>query len=284
MFGDQSLVEQGGECLLERLQKKGLPEPRLAVVLGSGLGGACPDLEGVLEVSCAEVPGWPAGGVPGHEGKLRFGSRGGVGLAVQMGRLHYYEGLEMEEVTFPVRLLAALGVRSIFMSNAAGALNPAYDRGVLMLVRDHINLMGVNPLRGVRNAEGEPAFLDLSNLYDMETGDRLMERAQLSRWPLAEGVLVAVSGPSYETGAELRFMRLVGGDAVSMSLVPETLVAHFLGMSVTAVSVITNIWDLRRPHAISHHDVLKTAGEASTVLKEVVTAWVDLLAGGGRAG
>ena len=269
-------VEEARDFLLARLRKAGHSEPRLAVVLGSGLGKAAPDLEGVLELPCGEVTGWPECGVPGHAGILRFGGFGGTEVLVQLGRLHYYEGLDMGEVTFPARLMAGLGVKRAFMSNAAGALNPVYERGQLMLVRDHINLMGVNPLRGMRYPGGDPAFLDLSNLYDEKAGNALMERSQVEGWPLGEGVLVAVSGPTYETGAELRFMRLVGGDAVSMSLVPEALVAHLLGVSVTAVSVITNVWDLRRPHAVSHQEVLRTAGEASPVLKEIITAWLNL--------
>ena len=264
------------EYLHARLRDAGLPAPTAAVVLGSGLGSAAPDLDGAIEVSCSEIPGWPAGGVPGHKGVLRFGSRKGRGVLVQSGRLHYYEGLDMGEVTFPVRLMAELGAARTFFSNAAGALNPVYERGCLMLVRDHINLMGENPLRGARNDAGEPAFLDVSSLYDEAAGDSLMERSRSAGWPMEGGVLVAVSGPSYETGAELRYMRLMGGDAVSMSLVPEALVAHWLGIAVTAVSVITNTWDLRKPHAVSHDQVLHSASAAVPPLGEVICAWLDL--------
>lgn len=211
----------------------------------------------------------------GHEGILRYGRWSGTPVLIQLGRLHYYQGLDMNEVTLPVRLMAGLGVRAAFMSNAAGALNPMYDRGQLMMIRDHINLMGVNPLRGMRDSSGQPAFLDVSDLYDEKAGDLLMERARLSAWPMEEGALVAVPGPSYETGAELRFMRLIGGDAVSMSLVPEALVAHYLGISVTAVSVLTNVWDLRRPQPISHQEVLSTAQKTAPVLKEVITTWLE---------
>lgn len=196
----------------------------------------------------------------------------------QLGRLHYYEGLDMGEVTFPVRIAAALGVRAIFLGNAAGALNPVFEQGCLMLVRDHINLMGANPLRGERDERGHSVFLDVSSLYEKATGDKLMERSKAAGWPMAEGVLVAVSGPSYETGAELRFMRLVGGDAVSMSLVPEALVAHLNGIEVSGLSVITNIWDLRRPRPISHLEVLETAQQAAPVLREVVECWLDIQA------
>lgn len=268
-----------GGFLLSRVEDAGLSNPRMAVILGSGLGKASPDIENVLEIPFNEIPGMAKCNVPGHEGLLHFGNRGVSPVLVQLGRFHYYQGLDMGQVTLPVRLMASIGVERVFMINTAGALNPAYDRGSMMLVRDHINLMGANPLRGFCDIDGNPAFQELSSLYDLDAGDDLMQRSQLSSWPLAEGVLVTMSGPSYETAAELRFIRLVGGDAVSMSIVPEAIVARFLGMSVTALSVITNIWDLRRPHKVSHDEVLRTAEEASPVLKEIITAWLDRSAG-----
>lgn len=270
------MVEKAREYLMSRLRDGDMPSPRVAVVLGSGLGEAVPHLDNAVEVDWCGIPGWPECGVPGHAGVLRFGMRGDSGLMVQAGRIHYYEGRDMEEVTLPARVMAALGVERVFMANAAGALNPVYDRGYLMLVRDHINLMGINPLRGLRDGDGNPAFLDVSSLYDEAAGDGLMDMSKASGWPMEGGTLVAVSGPSFETGAELRYLRLIGGDAVSMSLVPEALMAHFLGMSVTAVSVITNVWDLRRPHPTSHREVLNTAAETALLLHEVIEAWLDL--------
>lgn len=269
--GDQEALDY----LLSRIEQEGHPRPELAVILGSGQSAAAPDLTADFELAFSEIPDWPQGKVEGHEDILRYGRWSGTPVLIQLGRLHYYQGLDMSEVTLPVRLIAGLGVRAAFMSNAAGALNPIYDKGHLMLIRDHINLMGVNPLRGVRDPSGQPAFLDVCDLYDEKAGDQLMERARLSAWPMEEGALVAVSGPSYETGAELRFMRLIGGDAVSMSLVPEALVAHYMGISVTAVSVLTNVWDLRRPQPISHQEVLNIAEKTTPVLKEVITAWLE---------
>lgn len=268
--------EEASRFLASSCEKAGISSVRAAVVLGSGLGEAAPELEGVVEIPFSEIPGWPEVGVPGHAGTLLVGAYGKLGILVQRGRPHYYQGLEIEEVTFPVRVLAGLGVERLFLCNAAGALNPTFERGYHMLVRDHINLMGVNPLRGMRDAAGNPAFLDVSALYDQRAGDYLLERARVDGWPLVEGVLVAVSGPSYETAAELRFLRLVGGDAVSMSLVPEALAARFLGMSVTGMSVITNAWDLRRPHPVTHKDVLRTAEQATPILREMIAAWLDL--------
>ncbi len=266
-------IEEAVERLRYLLEKEGLPRPREAVVLGSGLGEALPELERWLEIPVAEISGWPCRALPGHPGTVVLGTAGERGLFIQRGRLHYYQGLEMEEVVFPVRVMAGLGAKRILLCNAAGALNPAFEKGFLMLVRDHVNLMGVNPLRGVTDSSGNPAFLDVSDLYDQEIGDYLVGLGQARGWPLVEGVLVAVSGPSYETGAELRFFRLIGGDAVSMSLVPEALMARFCGLRVTGVSVITNTWDLRRPLPVSHEQVLRAAEQAVPALKELINAW-----------
>lgn len=275
MSAGSDVPRKAAAFLASVLEGKGLPLPREAVVLGSGQAEAVPALKRAVELAFEEIPGWPRVGVPGHAGTVVAGDFGDRCVLVQRGRLHYYEGLEMEEVAFPVRVYAALGVRRVLLCNAAGALNPAYEEGFIMLVRDHVNLMGVNPLRGVRDADGAPAFLDLSELYDACCGDFLLGQAQARGWPLVEGVLVAVPGPSYETGAELRFLRLIGGDAVSMSLVPEALFAHYLGMRVSGLSVITNTWDLRRPQPLSHREVLQVATMAAPALRDLVEAWLE---------
>ncbi len=190
MRGERDASPEAAAGFLRSLVRdKGLSPPEVAVVLGSGQGEAVPGLEGTLEVPFGEIPGWPPSGVPGHAGTLILGERGGKGVVFQKGRPHYYEGLTMDQVCFPVRVLASLGVRRVLLCNAAGALNPAYERGFLMLVRDHVNLMGANPLRGVRDASGAPAFVDLCDLYDAACGDFLLARAQAEGWPLVEGVL-----------------------------------------------------------------------------------------------
>ncbi|MDI6874956.1 purine-nucleoside phosphorylase [Candidatus Solincola sp.] len=273
--GHDGSTEAAAGFLASVLEGERLPLPKKAVVLGSGQGEAVPAAARAVEVAFEEIPGWPRAGVPGHAGTVLLGEYGERGVLFQKGRLHYYEGLAMDEVAFPVRVMASLGVRRLLLCNAAGALNPAFERGFLMLVRDHVNLMGVNPLRGVRDAAGTPAFVDLSDLYDAGCGDFLLGKAQAEGWPLVEGVLVAVSGPSYETGAELRFLRLIGGDAVSMSLVPEALYARYLGMKVNGVSVITNTWDLRRPQPVSHEEVLRTASMSAPVLRSLIQSWLE---------
>jgi purine-nucleoside phosphorylase len=164
-----------------------------------------------------------------------------------------------------------LGVERLILLNAAGALNPVYERGDLMLVRDHINLMGVNPLIG-NAADAADRFVELASAYDEEMADVTLSIAQMERVRMAEGVLVGVAGPSYETGAELRFLRLIGGDAVSMSTVPEVIFARYLEMRILAISCITNVWDLRRPHPISHEEVLETARRQTPLLEKLVRA------------
>lgn len=269
-------AHRAAEFLKQKMEgREGFPACA-AVVLGSGLAEARPPLETCTEVLFAEIPGWPECSVPGHRGSLLLGSWRGEGAWVQLGRLHHYEGHDMTTVTLPVQVMHLLGVKRILLTNAAGGLNPLYLQGSLMLVRDHINLMGENPLRGVRDPSGRPVFLDLSDLYRRETADRLAQVAAARGIELHEGVLVAMAGPTYETPAELRFLRVVGGDAVSMSLVPEAIVAHYLGMEVTGISVITNVWDLRRPLPLSHAEVLEAASHASIPLRELVTAWLEL--------
>lgn len=254
---------------------EGFP-PQAGVVLGSGLSGACPSLDGARKVSFDEIPGWPESSVPGHPGSLMLGTRNGRGVLVQQGRLHYYEGYDMATVTLPVQVMRLLGVERILLTSAAGGLNPLYIQGSLMLVRDHINLMGENPLRGVKDPTGRPVFLDLSRLYREDVGDRLVNEASAMGLELNQGVLVAMAGPTYETPAELRFLRVVGGDAVGMSLVPEAVVAHYLGMEVTGISVITNVWDLRRPLPLSHQEVLEAAGQACAPLARLIESWLDM--------
>ncbi len=176
-------------------------------------------------------------------------------------------------MTFSLRLMRELGTERVILTNAAGALNPVFERGDLMLVRDHINLMGGNPLLSPETWEGE-RFLDLSDAYDTSLGDLAISLSRARGIRMEEGTLVAVPGPCYETGAELRFFRLAGGDAVSMSVVPEVIFARRLGMRVMAISCITNVWDLRRPFALEHTDVLETARETAPALEGLIRAHI----------
>lgn len=231
-------------------------------MLGSGFGFALERVEVAKEIPYAKLPGFPQATVQGHAGKLVLGKLGSTDIAVLCGRAHYYEGHSMEEVTFAVRVLAAFGVRDLLLTNAAGGINKKFRPGDFMRLTDHINFMGANPLRGPCPA-GLKRFLDLSQVYDAVLGGLLDRAAKSARVRWNHGVYLALSGPTYETPAEIRAFARLGADAVGMSTVPEAIVARHLGLRVAAVSCISNQAAGLSPHALSHEDVLATAKEAS---------------------
>ncbi len=264
-WSEEALVVEVAGHIREKLPA-GTPPPVWGIVLGSGLGDALPALDGEVRVAMRDIPHMQAPRVPGQAGDISMGSLAGTPCLAQRGRRHLYEGCGMDAITFSVRVLAELGVTHLVLTNAAGALNPVYEAGDMMVIRDHINLMGANPLTGVEEADGSPAFLDLSSAYDEQLAELAMSVAKVEGMRVEEGVYVAVAGPSYETGAELRYMRVIGGDAVGMSTVPEVLAARLKGMRVLGISCITNTWDLRKPHPASHGQVIETAGKVAPAL------------------
>jgi len=249
--------------------------PEAGVILGSGLGSLAEKIEGAVSVPYAEIPGFPVSTVEGHAGHLIFGRIGGVPCAVMNGRAHYYEGYSMKEVTFPVRVLRALGARMLIVSNAVGGLNPNFALGDLVVAVDHINLMGDNPLIGPNDDELGPRFPDMSEPYDLRLV-ALAERLALEeRLTLRKGVFVAVAGPNLETRAEYRFLRWIGADVVGMSLIPEALVAIHGGMKVVALSVIT---DMGLPDALEPANIdriLRVAAEAEPKLTRLVVRLLE---------
>ena len=253
-----------------RLRELGFPRPDAGLVLGTGLGQLGRVIEPLAEVSYAEIPHFPSSTVESHAGKLLAGVLGGVVVVAMQGRLHMYEGYSLQEVTFPVRVMRALGAEVLIVSNAAGGLNPLYVAGDLMLIDDHINLMGDNPLRGPNDDALGPRFPDLSEAYDRRLAE-VAERVALAEGiRLRRGVYAAVCGPALETRAEYRFLRWAGADAVGMSTVPEAIVANHGGMRVLGVSVIT---DLCLPDALEPVDIaqiLRVAGEAEPRLSRLV--------------
>lgn len=273
-WSEDSLVVEASGYIREQLLA-GAAAPQWGIVLGSGLGEAVPQLEQATRIDMRDIPHMRAPRVPGQSGDIAIGLLDGTPCLVQRGRRHLYEGCGMDAVTFPVRVLAALGIETLILTNAAGALNPVYETGDLMVIRDHINLMGANPLTGVEGADGSPAFLDLSGAYDDTLAGIARGIAKVEGMRAEEGVYVAVAGPSYETGAELRYMRVIGGDAVGMSTVPEVLAARLLGMGVLGISCITNTWDMRKPHPASHGQVLEAAGKASPALGSLLQQLVQ---------
>ena len=241
-----------------KIRKLSRLRPTLALVLGSGFNHALRELDVDASVPYSKLPGFPKPGVAGHEGKLILGRLGGTPVLVLSGRAHFYEGHSMERVTFPVRALATFGIRDLLLTNAAGGVNRRFRPGDFMLLTDHINLMGVNPLRG-EAAPDLPRFVDLTRAYDSGLNRLLRRAARACGLRLQAGVYLAVSGPSYETPAEVRAFARLGADAVGMSTVPEAIAARQCGLNVAAVSCITNLAAGRGKQSLSHAEVLETA-------------------------
>jgi len=251
------------QAAAKRLKALSRLRPALAIVLGSGFHHILGELEVDRKVSYAKLPGFPPVGVSGHTGELHLGHLGGTPVVILSGRAHFYEGHPMERVTFTVRALAAFGIQDLLLTNAAGGVNRRFRPGDFMLLTDHINLMGVNPLRGA-SAPGLPGFVDLTKTYDAELSALLRRAARKSGLTLRTGVYLAVSGPSYETPAEIRAFARLGADAVGMSTVPEAIVARQCALRVAAVSCITNLAAGRSTKTLSHDEVLETADKVKT--------------------
>lgn len=256
--------------------KSGL-EPRVAVVLGSGLGAFAEALADRAQIPYAEIPGWPVSTAVGHAGKLVLGKLDGLPVAVMAGRSHLYEGYTPAQVSTGVRVLRALGVESIVFTNAAGGINLSYSQGSLVLIADHINLQGANPLIGPNDDSAGPRFLDLSEAYSAgyrETAHKVAAELGIT---LSEGVYAALTGPSYETPAEIRYLRAIGADLVGMSTVSEVIVANYLGMRVLAISCVTNMAAGVLPQKISHQEVLETGRRVQDTLVRFLKALLPYL-------
>jgi purine-nucleoside phosphorylase len=241
-----------------RLNKTSRLRPTLAVVLGSGFHHALAELRVEKKIAYAQIPGFPKPTVSGHAGELYFGHLGQTPVLVLSGRAHFYEGHSMERVTFAVRALAAFGVTDLLLTNAAGGINRKFRAGDFMVLTDHVNLMGTNPLRGPASP-GLARFVDLTEAYDRKLCGLLFQAGKAARLKLQRGVYLAVSGPSYETPAEIRAFATLGADAVGMSTVPEAIAARQCGLRVAAVSCITNLAAGISKDKLSHVEVLETA-------------------------
>ncbi|MDR5710437.1 MAG: purine-nucleoside phosphorylase [Armatimonadota bacterium] len=257
MSGIWERVQEATSAIEERVRIR----PEIGIVLGTGLGALVEHVERAGTVPYAEIPHFPRPTVEGHAGELVLGSLEGKSVAILRGRVHLYEGHSPQEVVFPVRVLHGLGCRLLLVSNAAGGLNREWRAGDLMVISDHINLQGTNPLLGPNDERLGPRFPDMSRAYDPELV-ALAERCALEeRIPLRRGVYVAVLGPSYETPAELRMLRLLGADAVGMSTVPEVIAARHLGMRVLGISAITDMATGEVVQPVTHEEVLRVARE-----------------------
>jgi purine-nucleoside phosphorylase len=241
-----------------RLKKVSQLRPTLAIVLGSGFHHALTELRVDKKISYAKIPGFPKPTVSGHAGELYFGHLGKTPVIILSGRAHFYEGHEMERVTFATRTLAAFGIKDLLLTNAAGGINKNFCPGDFMVLTDHINFMGANPLRGAA-IPGLPRFVDLTKAYDQKLRELLFRAGKVSKLKLQSGIYLAVSGPSYETPAEIRAFAKLGADAVGMSTVPEAVVARQCGLRVAGISCITNLAAGIGRENLSHAEVLETA-------------------------
>jgi purine-nucleoside phosphorylase len=248
--------------------------PVVGVVLGSGLGALADRLEGAVSIPYVEIPEFPAVSVAGHAGRLVVGKLGGVPVAAMQGRVHAYEGWSAEDIVFGVRLLAAIGVRALLVTNAAGAVNPALAPGDLVRITDQLNLTGLNPLTGPNDERLGPRFPDMSQPYDPQLGAMLDGSAARLGVGLGTGVYAGVAGPSYETPAEIRMLRTLGADLVGMSTVLEVIAARHAGIRVAAVSLVTNLAAGLAEKPLSHADVLAAGEGARDRVTRLATAWV----------
>ena len=253
-----------------RLKKISHLRPTLAIVLGSGFHHVLTELRVEKKISYAKIPGFPVPSVSGHAGELYFGHLGKTPVMVLSGRAHFYEGHSMEQVTFAVRALAAFGVRDLLLTNAAGGINKKFRPGDFMVLTDHINFMGANPLRGA------PHFVDLTRVYDARLSALLFRAGKRCNMKLRRGVYLAVSGPSYETPAEINAFARLGADAVGMSTVPEAVVARQFGLNVAAVSCITNLAAGISKGKLSHAEVLETARRVRTLAAKLLKYFCGL--------
>ncbi len=252
-----------------KIKKLSRLRPTLALVLGSGFNHVLGELDVDAEIPYAKLPGFPKPTVAGHDGKLVIGRLGGTPVIVLSGRAHFYEGHPMERVTFAVRALAEYGITDLLLTNAAGGINRKFRAGDFMQLTDHINFMGANPLRGAATPD-LPRFVDMTQVYDLKLNKLLTKAAAANRLKLQRGVYVAVSGPSYETPAEIRAFARLGADAVGMSTVPEAIVARQCGVRVAALSCITNLAAGISKQNLSHAEVLETGNKVKALAAQLL--------------
>lgn len=253
-------------------QRAGGRSPHVAVVLGSGLGAFAEELDGRVEIPYKQIPNWPISTAIGHAGRLVFGTLNGLEVVAQSGRAHLYEGYSPAQAAFGVRVLASLGVKSLVITNAAGGINLSLRRGSLALIADHINLQGSNPLVGPNDDSLGPRFPDMSEAYPARYREIARQAARELGIELSEGVYAALLGPSYETPAEIRYLRAIGADMVGMSTAPEVIAANHMGVGVLGISCVTNMAAGILPQKIRHEEVLETGAMVRETLVKLLKA------------
>lgn len=260
------------------LKNKVAAIPNIAIILGTGLGELVHDIEDKKELSYESIPNFPLSTVEGHSGKLIFGKLGGKDVVAMQGRFHYYEGYDMQEVTFPIRVFQALNIQYLFVSNAAGGMNGSFEIGDIMLIEDHINLFPEHPLRGKNYKELGVRFPDMSEAYDKKLRLMAMDIAKQNNIKLQYGVYIGTQGPTFETPAEYNYFRIIGGDAVGMSTVPEVIVANHAKMKVLAFSIITDLGVIGKIVEVTHEDVQEAAKIAQPKMSFIMQQVIKKLA------
>jgi purine-nucleoside phosphorylase len=241
-------------------------QPSTAIILGTGLGNLATQITDAIEIPYKKIPNFPISTVEGHSGKLIVGKLGGIDILAMQGRFHYYEGYDMKQVTFPVRVMQAMGIKNLMVSNASGGMNPDFEIGDLMLINDHINLFPEHPLRGKNYPELGPRFPDMSEAYNKDFIQKAKAIAARNNIRVVEGVYVGTTGPTYETKAEYRYFRTIGGDAVGMSTVPEVIVANHAGMRCFGISIITDLGVPGKIIEITHEEVQRIGNSVQPLM------------------
>jgi len=252
--------------------------PRFGLILGTGLSGLADEITDAIEIAYGDIPHFPVSTVQSHRGKLIFGKLAGIPIVAMAGRFHYYEGYSMEQVTFPVRVMKFLGIERLIISNASGSVNPAIEAGDIVFVRDHINFMADNPLRGHNDERLGPRFPDMLGTYDRQLNTQALQMARKMGIPAHEGIYLGLQGPNLETPAEYQFFHRIGADLVGMSTVPEVLVAKHMELPIFVVSVVSNkCYPLEDIKETSVEDVIAKVGETSprlqALVKELIVKW-----------
>ncbi|MDR3047389.1 MAG: purine-nucleoside phosphorylase [Bacteroidales bacterium] len=267
-------IEQIAKNRIEKIasffKAKQLGTPKIGIVLGSGLGNLVNLITDKTVIPYSEIPEYLVSTVVGHSGEWIYGQLNGVPVIVLSGRFHYYEGYSMQEVTLPIQILKEVGVEKVILSNAAGGMNPSFKVGDIMIIRDHINMFGNNPLLGVNDDTLGPRFLEMSEAYSKKMIKIAFATAEKLQIHLQEGVYMGVTGPCYETPSEYKMFYILGADAVGMSTVPETIMARYRGMEVFALSVITDLGIVGKSEKISHEEVLQASAKASPLMEKLV--------------
>lgn len=247
-----------------------IKKPTVGIILGSGLSSLAEDIEIEKSINYSEIPNFPISTVKGHDGRLLFGKLGGKDVVMMSGRFHFYEGYDMQNVTFPVRVMKELGVKTLIVSNAAGGMNPDFKVGEIMFITDHINLFPEHPLRGKNDERLGVRFPDMSEPYSKKLIAIAEKVAEENGIEVKKGVYIGLQGPTFETRAEYKFLHIIGGDAVGMSTVPEVIVARHGDMDVFAASIITDLGIREEENIITHEEVLEAANEAAPKLAKIV--------------